>query len=173
MSEVSLSETMTALMDKAREITGLTEKISISRLTSLMDHFDLHVNPNLLDKTNWVVNPNPDLPQWSTLRLLVVAPGTYTISWQATTTGTNRKVRVRFIDFDKNVVAPGEEPFGQPFNLTSDRTSWTFTVPDDGNHYTVALYGSDTNVNQTAPVKFYNVKLEHGDLATPLEKVGG
>ena len=39
---MSLSETMTALMDKAREITGLTEKISIARLTGLMDSFNLN-----------------------------------------------------------------------------------------------------------------------------------
>lgn len=36
-----LTETMTALMDKAREITGLTEKISVGRLTSLMDAFSV------------------------------------------------------------------------------------------------------------------------------------
>lgn len=42
-------ETLTALMDKVRQKTGLTEKISVPRLTGLMDHFDLHANPNLLD----------------------------------------------------------------------------------------------------------------------------
>lgn len=166
-------ETLTALMDKARQKTGLTEKISVPRLTGLMDHFDLHINPNLLDTTTWVANLDPDYPEWSHVNLLVVDPGTYTISWQATTTGTNKEVCVRFIDFDKNVVAQDENPLGQSFNLTSDRTSWTFKIPDDGNHYTVSLYGSGGNVNQTAPVKFYNVKLEQGDLATPLEKVGG
>lgn len=54
-------ETLTALMDKARQKTGLTEKISVPRLTGLMDHFDLHVNPNLLstDYTNsWSVSPS-------------------------------------------------------------------------------------------------------------------
>lgn len=168
---MSLSDTMTALMDKARKLTGLTDKISVTQLTDLMDHFDLHINPNLLDKTTWVVNPDPNYPQWSNVRLLVADPGTYTISWQATTTGTNKKVRVRLLDFDKNIVPQDGDPLGQSFNLTSDRTSWTFTVPDDGNHYTVSLYGSGGNVNQTAPVKFYNVKLEQGDLATSLNPV--
>ena len=40
---MSIVSTLTPLMDKARKLTGLTEKISIARLTSLMDHFDLHV----------------------------------------------------------------------------------------------------------------------------------
>lgn len=39
---MGLSETMTALMDKVRELTGLTEKISVARVTGLMDSFNLN-----------------------------------------------------------------------------------------------------------------------------------
>lgn len=35
-------------MDKARKITGLTDKISITQLTDLMDSYELKSNPNLL-----------------------------------------------------------------------------------------------------------------------------
>lgn len=45
------NDTMTALMDKAHKITGLTDKLNLIQLTGLMDHFDLHVNPNLLKQT--------------------------------------------------------------------------------------------------------------------------
>lgn len=36
---MSLNDVMTPLMDKARKLTGLTDKISITRLTELMDSF--------------------------------------------------------------------------------------------------------------------------------------
>ena len=39
---MSLSDIMTALMDKAREITGLTEKISVAQLTSLMSNLSIN-----------------------------------------------------------------------------------------------------------------------------------
>ena len=46
---MSLSSTMTSLMDKARELTGLTEKIGLAQLTNLMDGF---VVANLFKDTN-------------------------------------------------------------------------------------------------------------------------
>lgn len=49
---MSLNDTMTALMDKVRQITGLTDKISVAQLTDLMGNF---VSPNLIPNTseNW------------------------------------------------------------------------------------------------------------------------
>lgn len=49
---MTLNSELIALMDKARSLTGLTDKISIDRLTELMDYFDLHVNPNLIDNAD-------------------------------------------------------------------------------------------------------------------------
>lgn len=95
---------MTALMDKAREITGITEKINIAQLTSLMNHFDLHVNPNLLDTTQITVKhiPGSGYQQWTYNNFdYVLNPyTTYTFSWRAKTDSDNsdKKIRVRIFD---------------------------------------------------------------------------
>ena len=172
---MSLNDTMTALMDKAREITGLTEKINIAQLTSLMNHFDLHVNPNLLASTEFTVNVDKNYPMWSNAVIVrALQPGTYTLTWQASTTGTNKKVRVKGMDMQKKVAIPDTPGWGLEFDLSSDKKSFTFNVPNDLNSYSLLLYGSaGNNTYQVAPVKFYNVKLEVGDLATPLTTVGG
>lgn len=49
-----LSETMTSLMNKARKITGLTDKLNLIQLTSLMDYLNFD-RVNLLQGTsgNW------------------------------------------------------------------------------------------------------------------------
>lgn len=159
-------------MDKVRQKTGLTDKLSITRLTSLMDHFDLHVNPNLLSKTEWTISINHEFPMWSGLDLWDLQPSTtYTFTWQARTSGNNQKVRLRLFDAghnsDKTSVWGGKE-----FPLTSGRQSYTFTTPDTG-EYGLWLYGSAAGINQNADVIIYNAKLEHGDLATPLTNVGG
>ena len=175
---MTATELLTNLMDKTRQITGLTEKIGVARLTELMDHFDLHVNPNLLSQSEWEIVPDPEWPMWSNTNVYQrLAPGTYTLSWRAKTTGSDTTVRVRILDLPTNRVADGTDNSGSfggtAFPLTSSRASYTFTVPQDNYSYSVLVYGSAYNVNQTSTVQLYDCKLEVGDLATPLEKVGG
>lgn len=172
---MNLSETMTGLMDKARSLTGLTEKLSVPQLTKLMDHFDLHVNPNLLTTTEYLVTPSKDWPTWSYNFTNPIANGkTYTFSWRASAPDAPKgtQVRIRVIDYGKNIMIP---PYfdGRPFPLSDKIQSYTFTVPDDGNKYQIGMYGSGSGVPETWDCKFYDCKLEYGDLATPLQNVGG
>lgn len=172
---MNLSETMTALMDKAREITGLTEKINIAQLTSLMNHFDLHVNPNLLSSTTWTTVPNINYPTWPATQLIdSLKPGTYTFSWKAVASSKlDKTVRVRVHNKKNDNVPSGLVWAGNNFRLTSQKTSFTFTVPDDGDDYELIIYGSAVNASENGKVTFYDCKLEVGDLATSLNQVGG
>ena len=177
---MSLSETMTALMDKAREITGLTEKINVAQLTSLMNHFDLHVNPNLLDTTT-AISENGKNIQWSAWMAYtfsyVLKPGQYTFSWRAKADSNNNDgtVRVRIYNPKENIVIPEQRATdaGKVFQLTDKLQSYTFNVPDDGNNYQVYVYGASFPHHQLWSVTFYDCKLEVGDLATHLQKLGG
>lgn len=175
---MTVTETLTALMDKARQITGLTEKISIPRLIGLMDHFDLHVNPNLLSQTLLVSHVDTNYPMWSNTTAYCtnrapLEPGkTYTLSWCARTDGNNRKIRVRIFNWSTNTTIPAMSS-GIEFPLSSTRQSYTFTIPNGDTGYNVVLYGSAASEAQNKDVTFYDVKLEYGDLATPLQKVGG
>ena len=165
---MSLSETMTALMDKVRELTGLTEKISIARLTSLMNHFDLHVNPNLLDKTDYVAFSNlPMNPYFMHTDIYEISKaGTYTFSWRAKTEGNARNIRINEYQRTTN------KEIGQMnFPITNELQSSTFTVPEGG--YYLCIYPSGTDKVPDKDVTLYDCKLEVGDLATPLQKVGG
>ena len=176
---MSLSDTMTALMDKVRELTGLTEKISIARLTGLMNHFDLHVNPNLLDTTQITVKHNPGslYQQWTynNFNYVLKPYTTYTFSWRAKTDSdkSDKKIRVRIFDLETNGTLANVNDGGVEFPLTDQRQSYTFTVSDNINSYKVYLYGSGQNIKETWDVTFYDCKLEAGDLATPLNSVGG
>lgn len=170
-----LSDVMTSLMDKARKITGLTDKLNLIQLTGLMGHFDLHVNPNLLKQTVYTSTKGGQWSGWNTFGQIKLAPGTYTFSWQAKTNGSNKAVRLRLYDLtdaaDKNYIIG---PFaGKEFPLTGNRQSYTFTLPNDGREYDLCGYGSAENKNVDNDVTFYNCKLEVGDLATPLQQVGG
>lgn len=175
MSEVSLSETMTALMDKAREITGLTEKISIAQLTSLMNHFDLHVNPNIFPETEFTAKKGGVWSYDTPHPYINLKPGTYTFSWKAKTDGSNKTVRIRIIDLAANIYANFiVGPFaGKEFPLTSLTQSYTFTIPKDEHNYNLCMYGSAAGEDVNNDVTFYECKLEAGDLATPLNSVGG
>lgn len=164
---MSLNETMTALMDKARSLTGLTEKFSIAQLTSLMDHFDLHVNPNLMDVKENIVNPVPDNPYFSLQDIFTIPKkGTYTFSFCTKTDGKAKHVRVMAIEWKTN-----KSTNMGVFPITSDRQSYTFTIPEDD--YDLIIYASGWDEKADKPVTFYDCKLEVGDLATPLTTVGG
>lgn len=172
---MSLSETMTVLMDKAREITGLTEKINITQLTSLMNHFDLHVNPNILPETEFTSKKGGEWSYGTPYPYINLKPGTYTFSWKAKTDGSNKTVRIRIFDIVGNayanfVVGPF---FGKEFPLTSLTQSYTFTIPKDEHNYNLCMYGSAAREDVNNDVTFYDCKLELGDLATPLTKLGG
>lgn len=175
----SITDTLTPLMDKFRAKTGLTDKLTVARVTGLMDHLDLHVNPNLLDKTQITTKHNPNSPyqQWTYNNFdYVLKPyTTYTFSWRSKTDSDNsdKKIRVRIFDLKNNVVIANENDVGVEFPLTDQRQSYTFTVSDNINSYKVCLYGSGQNIKETWDVTFYDCKLEVGELATPLSKVGG
>lgn len=172
---MTLNSLMTPLMDKAREITGITEKISIAQLTSLMNHFDLHVNPNLLSSTTWTTVPNINYPTWPDTQLIdSLKPGTYTFSWKAVASSKlDKTIRVRVHNKKNDSVPSGLVWAGNNFRITSQKTSFTFTVPDDGGDYELLIYGSAVNASENDKVTFYNCKLEVGDLATPITTVGG
>lgn len=170
-----LSETMTALMDKAREITGITEKINIAQLTSLMNHFDLHVNPNIFPETEFTAKKGGVWSFDTPHPYINLKPGTYTFSWKAKTDGSNKTVRIRIIDLAANIYANFiVGPFaGKEFPLTSLTQSYTFTIPKDEHNYNLCMYGSAAGEDVNNDVTFYDCKLEAGDLATPLNPVGG
>lgn len=176
---MSAVEMLTVLMDKARSLTGLTEKISVPRLTGLMDHFDLHINPNLLSATTFT---SPKGGMWSSANLGIVKPGTYTISWCARTNGKNKFVRIRPLGTVNNI-AYSKLFVGDIFPLTSSKQSYTFSVPEGVEDCVLFMIGSKGKKDPTdltsedVPVDedviFYDCKLEVGDLATPPQKVGG
>lgn len=174
---MTVSETLTALMDKTRKITGLTEEISVGRLTSLMDHFDLHVNPNLLSQTSFSTGGPGMWANWNTQTTgLKLNPGTYTVSWQVKSSGTFKHIRIRLYDLTNattanHIVGPFK---GKVFPLTDKRQTYTFTLPADFS-YDVCFYSADVDNGEEADAAttFYNVKLECGDLATPLTTVRG
>ena len=177
---MSIVSTLTPLMDKFRAKTGLTDKLSVARATSLMDHLDLHVNPNLLDKTT-CVSENGSNSQWSMWMAYhfeyVMNPGKYTFSWRAKADSDNNDgtVRIRILDDRANTVIPEQQvnDAGQVFPLTDKLQSYTFDVPDDGHTYRVFVYGASFPHHQLWSVTFYDCKLELGDLATPITTVGG
>lgn len=168
---MSLNDVMTPLMDKARKLTGLTDKIGIARLTGLMDHFNLHVNPNLLKETTIVIKKET----YSLGDLGTLKTGEYTFSWSAKTSGSNHYVRIRPFCYANNTEL-SKTSGGDVFPLTDHRQSYTFNVPNDGKAYNLLIYGfkgADGESETDKDVTIYDCKLETGDLATPLEKVGG
>lgn len=177
---MSIDDTMTPIMNKVRKLTGLTDKLSLSKLDDLMDHFDLHVNPNLLGITTAISEngKNSQWPVWMAYTFdYVLKPGKYTFSWRAkadsnTNDGT---VRVRIFDDRSNTVIPEQkiDNAGKEFPLTDELQSYTFSVPDDNYTYRIFVYGSSFPHPQLWSVTFYDCKLEYGDLATPLQEVGG
>lgn len=175
---MSLNSELTALMDKARNLTGLTDKISIDRLTGLMDYFDLHVNPNLIanadtlsgdmflsigvsySNVNGHVVANSNGNQWSHFVCLVplIAGKTYTFS--ETVSGPLFDGNVTFMLQDSkgskaliidNITIPDDE--------SEHRVSYTFNVKSDGN-YRVFFTNAKT---------FCLPKLEIGELSTPIQ----
>lgn len=171
---MTISSTLTNLMNKFREKTGLTDKLSVDRAADLMSNLDLHVNPNLLDSTQIVVKhvDNSPYQQWTYNNFdYVLKPyTTYTFSWRSKTDNdkSDKKIRVRIFDLKNNAAIPNVDG-GIEFPLTDQRQSYTFTVSDNINSYKVCLYGSGLNVKETWDVTFYDCKLEVGDLATPID----
>ena len=180
MSEVSLSETMTALMDKAREITGITEKISVARLTSLMNHFDLHVNPNLLSSTTVEVASNQSSPYPMWVNQIVYSKlkpkTTYTLSLSATNTNgvKGASARIYCTNWNGRYINKQFQQFF--FDADGKKKVFTFTTPEfEGWLYDVYLYAGSMSVDEHKDfvTTYKDCKLEVGDLATPLQKVGG
>lgn len=179
---MTLSNTMTSLMDKARELTGLSEKISLSRLTELMNHFDLHVNPNLLNNAKELSGEDflfmggkivdgdgykifKTQKSWEQVCcFLTLNPGTYTLSENVSgplSIDGKCVFCLQNADGSETLIANRVSiPAG---NDEGHRVSSTFKVITK-NKYRVFF----TNVKtQSLP------KLEAGDLATPFEKSGG
>jgi hypothetical protein len=169
-------------MDKFREKTNLTDKLSIQRATSLMDHLDLHVNPNLLSNAttltgdNFIVSGVGQIVDcngykafetnylWCQVTFLVTLDsGIYTLS--------------------EDVSGPLRDDGGIPFYLQNSTGSITLqsagiAVPDDGQTHRIA-HTFEINAKGTYRVMFTNAKrealpkLEVGDLATPFTEMGG
>ncbi|OTA49909.1 hypothetical protein BHL83_01425 [Limosilactobacillus reuteri] len=177
----NLTDTMTLLMDKFRAKTGLTDKLTIARATGLMDHFDLHVNPNLLGEAgttlagsnvllsspkNIIEDGNVKIytshgVQWDqVIFLMTLDPGTYTYS--------------------AYLKGPLDETSFYLQNSTGTQSLITtlISLANDNKWYRCKQTFSITN-KDTYRILFTNVyeqknaKLELGDLATPLTTVGG
>ena len=181
---MSLNDEMTALMDKARKLTGLTGKISITQLTDLMDHFDLHVNENLVfkDKINVTVasHVTDDYPDWQNVYLSAALKSNtmYTVSASAISSDprvTQASIRIWNDRTNTELASNGEFVFP----TDGKRHSYTFTTDNRGassdsrGPYNYILwayagpmghgdYGFDFTTTYTG------IKLEYGDLATPL-----
>lgn len=182
---MSLSSTMTSLMDGARNHFEVTNKLSISNLINLFNP-----NPNLFSGAkdfsgDWVINPS--YHEDSTYKGLKVykttnawngiyqeyrckTGKTYTFSFYAKEEGnTNQVLASAFI------LRPGDNT--NPFTSITNtvfmlRPEWrryavTFTMNKD---YTLCPR-IESNSNATSWRCGY--KLEEGSLATPLTEVGG
>lgn len=177
---MSLSETMTALMDKAREITGITEKISIAQLTSLMNHFDLHVNPNLLSSTTVEVasNQSDPYPMWHNQIVYskLKPKTTYTLSLSATNTNDVKGASARIYCTNWNDRYINKQFKRFYFDADGKKKVFTFTTPEfEGWLYDVYLYAGSMSVDEHKDfvTTYKDCKLEVGDLATPLTELGG
>ena len=179
---MTLSNTMTSLMDKARELTGLSEKISLSRLTELMNHFDLHVNPNLLNNAKELSGEDflitggkivdgdgykifKTQNNWEQVCcFLALNPGTYTFSENVSgPLSIDGKCDFYLQNANGSETLITNRVSIPAGNDEGHRVSFTFKVITK-NEYRVLF----TNVKtQSLP------KLEVGDLATPFEKSGG
>lgn len=177
---MSLSSTMTSLMDKFREKTNLTDKLSIQRATSLMDHLDLHVNPNLLSNATTLTGDN-----------FIVTSGGQIVDcngYKAYETNTLWCQVIIIVTIDSGIYTLSEDVSGPlqddgiSFYLQDSTGGTTFqsagiTVPDDGQTHRIA-HTFETNAKGTYRIMFTNVKrealpkLEVGDLATPLTESG-
>ena len=172
---------MTPLMDKFREKTNLTDKLSIKRATGLLDHLQLIVNPNLI-KAGYVnsfavsSDANKPAPEWQ-YRIVYeeLAPNTtYTLSLSATNTNDVKTASVRiYVEYYKGKYV-NKEITSFIFSADNKRKSITFTT-DDNAYYNVCLYAGPLSVPQgkSFVTTYHNIKLEKGDLATPLTEVGG
>lgn len=165
---MTLNSELTALMDKARNLTGLTDKISIDRLTGLMNHFYLHINPNILTTTTFVPETSSrDSYEYISTGITLVNGWQYTFSCNTKSSdGKDHTVRYRLYDFSANETYPFNDD--AVFQTNSSRLSVTFTVPNDGYKYQLLLYNSDKFTVPNWLVTFENCKLELGNLATPL-----
>lgn len=187
---MSLNDVMTPLMDKARKLTGLTDKIGITRLTGLMDHFKLIINENLIpdaasfgndtwkNKQYWKVEPN-----WNGLEVRsseaeysglmpeveVQANEVYTFSVYAKQDKDNPLCTI--------YLGYGSEDYSSLLYIQSKvvdvgtefkRYSITFKVKKK-----CSIYPRIEQSMLGNQIYIAGYKLEVGDLATPLEKVGG
>lgn len=187
---MTLSNTMTSLMDKARELTGLTDKISIDRLTGLMNHFKLIINENLIpdvatfgndtwnNKQYWKAEPS-----WNDLevrssdekyyglspKIEVQTGEIYTFSLYAKQDKKNPSACIYLGNGNEDysgMLDNTEKPINIGTNF--ERYSVSFKVNKNCTIY--------PRVEQRVPgnrIYIAGYKLEVGDLATPLEKVGG
>lgn len=179
---MSLSSTMTSLMDKFREKTNLTDKLSIQRATSLMDHLDLHVNPNLVSNAttltgdDFIVTSGGQIVDCNGYK----AFETYTLWCQVTLLVT---LDSGIYTLSEDVSGPLQDDGSVPFYLQDSTGATTFqmagiAVPDDGQTHRIA-HTFEINTKGTYRVMFTNVKrealpkLEVGDLATPFTEMGG
>lgn len=175
---MTLNSSMVSLMDKARSLTGLTDKISIAHLTQLMDYFDLHVNPNLIanadtlsgdmflsggvsySSVNGHVVANSNGHQWSQFMCLVplIAGKTYTFSETVSGPLLNRNISFLLQDskgFQQLIV----DTITIPDDGIEHRVSRTFSVKSDGT-YRVFFTNAKT---------YCLPKLELGELSTPIQ----
>lgn len=187
---MTLNSSMVSLMDKARSLTGLTDKISIDRLTGLMNHFKLIINENLIpdvatfghdtwqNKLYWKVEP-----KWNDLEvrsseakynglapeIAAQAGEIYTFSFYAKQDKKNPSACI-YLGNGNEDYSGMLDNIEKPINIGTnfERYSVSFKVNKNCTIY--------PRVEQRVlgnRIYIAGYKLEVGDLATPLEKVGG
>ena len=156
-----LTSTLSQLADVGRKRFGATGKLQPADLVTVFSKNRV-INPNLLLQTSFTVPVDPAYPAWShNLITEDLEPGTYIFRWKAKTTGTNTKLRLRFLD-DSLGAIDGFDPRGEEFPITSDERSYKFTISEANLAHGCSLYayGSAFDVAQNAPVILYDCRLE-------------
>lgn len=189
---MTLNSSFTNLMDTARTVSGVSNKLSISELSNLVSRFGLVDNDNLVyDYYRYGLNvtshKTDKYPQWVSFTVTdTLKPNTiYTISASATTTSSNSKVQYasfRIFNGDDNRELPGTSYTSGSnraglFVLPADGKKHQYTFTTDGyTRYRISAYAGWAGATPTngSPYGFdftttyQMMKVEEGNLATEM-----
>lgn len=126
---MTATELLTNLMDKTRQITGLTEKISVAQLTDLMSNF---VSPNLLSNSSgdWKAVNNTwqvelgDIP--------AVKGDTFTASVEVKDASQKVSLVAVYLDKDKKPLKPYGFSSNGDAQLENGNIANSYILGDDG-----------------------------------------
>lgn len=175
----TVSSQLKTLADGYRDLTKVENQLSLFDMIGLQKHLSLVKNPNLLTETNRdiVAKPTDSYSAWVNYQIPyeLKLNTTYTFSAELTksdNTGVQANSLIRiFIEGYNNKYVNYEKT---EFFIPADgrRYSYTFNTSNPYNYpLSVWIYagvGGNYNVTQKLIAHYKNMKLEEGDLATPL-----